>query len=240
MKKNYVSNFNLVTYINQEQEKEKRLALEKKVLENEALRKTLIQNEENKKLQAIARDQQRYEDIRSAEEYTRVLEKQENERKAYFKNIEMKANNFLSKIGKTVLKEIEEKNRQEEEKMKKYLEQKEERTILREKQKLEEIRLQKLNMRSFLDKQVEEKRRQKEFDKYLNSAQANIWNTDIDVAKEQENMINEKIKKMNEYNHIILKTQMENKKAKNNPGMTDSEYLMNRDLLEKAARNLNN
>ena len=240
MKKNYVSNFNLVTYINQEQEKEKRLALEKKVLENEALRKTLIQNEENKKLQAIARDQQRYEDIRSAEEYTRVLEKQENERKAYFKNIEMKANDFLSKIGKTVLKEIEEKNRQEEEKMKKYLEQKEERTILREKQKLEEIRLQKLNMRSFLDKQVEEKRRQKEFDKYLNSAQANIWNTDIDVAKEQENMINEKIKKMNEYNHIILKTQMENKKAKNNPGMTDSEYLMNRDLLEKAARNLNN
>lgn len=240
MKKNYVSNFNLVTYINQEQEKEKRLALEKKVLENEALRKTLIQNEENKKLQAIARDQQRYEDIRSAEEYTRVLEKQENERKAYFKNIEMKANNFLSKIGKTVLKEIEEKNRQEEEKMKKYLEQKEERTILREKQKLEEIRLQKLNMRSFLDKQVEEKRRQKEFDKYLNSAQANIWNTDIDVAKEQENIINEKIKKMNEYNHIILKTQMENKKAKNNPGMTDSEYLMNRDLLEKAARNLNN
>lgn len=45
---------------------------------------------------------------------------------------------------------------------------------------------------------------------------------------------------MNDYNQSILKSQMEMKRAKNNPGMSDSEYLINRDILEKAAKKLNN
>ena len=214
--------------------------IQKKVIENEALQRTLIQNEENKRLQAIAKEQQRLEDIKSAEEYTKVLEKQENERKAYFKNIENKSNNFLSKVGKTILKEVEENNRLEEEKMAKYLKEKEERAVQKEKEKQEEIRIKKKEMRAFLDKQVEQKKLKKEFEKYIDSAQAGIWTKDKEVEKAQEQEVHEKIKTMNNFNLNILKNQLDQAKAKNAVGMTDLEYLMNKDLVEKAAKKLNN
>lgn len=44
---------------------------------------------------------------------------------------------------------------------------------------------------------------------------------------------------MNDYNHNILKSQIEMRKAKNAPGMTEQEYLLNRDILKKAADVIN-
>ena len=58
----------------------------------------MIENEENKRLQAIAKEKERIDDIESMERYSKVLEKLENDRKAYFKNIENKANNFHAKM----------------------------------------------------------------------------------------------------------------------------------------------
>lgn len=44
---------------------------------------------------------------------------------------------------------------------------------------------------------------------------------------------------MNDYNQQVLKNQIEFKKNKQNSGMSDQEYLLNRQLLEKAATNMN-
>lgn len=183
-----------VTYIRDEIDKEKRAAISKKVFENEALQKTLLENEENKRLQAIQKEKDRIEDIKSIEEYTKVLDKQENERKAYFRNIEMKANNFLAKMSQTVLKDIENKNKEEEARMKRYLQEKEERLVAKERAKLEEIRQNKRDIRQFYDMQCDEKRKQRDFDNYLDKAQAKIWNTDREVCKEQNSIINQKVR----------------------------------------------
>jgi hypothetical protein len=153
----------------------------------------LIQNEENKKLQAIQKQKERLDDIKSAEDYTKVLDKQENDRKMYFKNIELKANNFLAKMSATVLKDIENKNKEDEEKVKKYEREKEEKILEKERKQLEKIRLQKREMRHFLDSQVEEKKRQKEFENYIEKAQAHVWNTDVEVNKEQNRIVAEKV-----------------------------------------------
>jgi len=106
----------------------------------------------------------------------------------------MKSNNFLAKIGQTVLKDIENKNKEEEERMKKYHQEKEERLVAKEQEKLEQIRQGKRDMRNFLDLQVEQKKKEKEFHDMLNKAQARIWNTDREVMKEQTNIINEKVR----------------------------------------------
>lgn len=153
----------------------------------------MIQNEENKKLQAIQKQKERLDDIKSAEDYTKVLDKQENDRKMYFKNIELKANNFLAKMSATVLKDIENKNKEDEEKVKKYEREKEEKILEKERKQLEKIRLQKREMRHFLDSQVEEKKRQKEFENYIEKAQAHVWNTDVEVNKEQNRIVAEKV-----------------------------------------------
>jgi len=163
------------------------------VVENEALQKTLLENEENRRLQAIQKENQRIDDIKAMDEYTALQEKQENERKAYFRNIEMKSNNFLAKMSQTVLKDIENRNKEEEDRVKRYLQEKEERLVAKEKAKLEEIRQNKRDMRGFLDMQVDEKRKQRDFEKYLENAQAKIWNTDREVIKEQNNIINQKV-----------------------------------------------
>lgn len=105
----------------------------------------------------------------------------------------MKANNFLSKMSQTVLKDIENKNKQEEERMKKYLQEKEERLVAKERAKLEEIRQNKRDIRQFYNMQVDEKRKQKDFENYLDKAQARIWNTDKEVCKEQTSIINQKV-----------------------------------------------
>jgi hypothetical protein len=168
--------------------------LEKKIQGRDALQKTLLENEENKRIQALTKEREKFEDIRSIEEYTKVIEKQENERKLYFKNIENKANNFLANMSQTVLKDIENKNKLENERIKKYLQEKEERIVLREKEKLEQIRQGKKDMRAFLDKQVEERRREKEFQDKLNKEQAKIWNTDKNLQVDQNQMINSKVR----------------------------------------------
>lgn len=48
-------------------------------------------------------------------------------------------------------------------------------------------------IRSYLDMQVEEKKRMNEFEKTLNSEQARIWNTDTKRFYEQEKEIQEKV-----------------------------------------------
>ena len=48
-------------------------------------------------------------------------------------------------------------------------------------------------MREFLNSQVEEKKRQKEFENYIEKAQAYVWNTDVEVNKEQNRIVNEKV-----------------------------------------------
>jgi len=74
----------------EEIEKEKNMTIKKKMEEKEALQRTLVENEENKKKQLENLRIERLNDVRSAEEYGKVLDKQENERKLYFKNMRTK------------------------------------------------------------------------------------------------------------------------------------------------------
>ena len=64
------------------------------------------------------------------EEFEKVLDKQENERREYFNKIEKNANNFKLKIAEDVLKDMNNKNIDEESKMKNYLAEKKKRFII--------------------------------------------------------------------------------------------------------------
>jgi hypothetical protein len=108
-------------------EKEKQITIKKKVEEKDALQKTLKDNELNKVKLIEQLKKERDEDVRCTKEYAKILEKQENERKEYFNRIERNSNNFMSKMVETVIKEMDGKNKDEEERMRKYLSDKERR-----------------------------------------------------------------------------------------------------------------
>ena len=110
----------IVSHCLDEIEKEKRAAEIRKVQEKDHLKLVLEENEKNKKIQAINLQKQREEDIKSCEEYSRILDKQEKERENYFKMREKKQSEFMNRMVETVIKGQDEKLQKEYETNMKY------------------------------------------------------------------------------------------------------------------------
>ncbi len=108
-------------------EREKQTQLKKRMEEKELLQKTLKENELNRLRQIENIKNEKLDDIKATQEYGKILDRQEQERVEYFKRIERNANNFINKMADTVLGDIEKKNKDEEERMRGYLIEKEKR-----------------------------------------------------------------------------------------------------------------
>ena len=106
-------------------EKDKQIQMKRRIDERELMFNTIKENKLNKQRQIENKERERLSDIRATEEYAKVLDRQEQERTEYFKKIERNANNFINKMAENVIYEMENKNKEEEEKMKTYLQEKE-------------------------------------------------------------------------------------------------------------------
>ena len=116
-----------VKSIKSELEKEKQIQLKKRLDERELMFETIKENELNKKRVIENKEKERLSDIKFTEEYAKVLDRQQHERNEYFMRIERNANNYLNKMADTVLSTIEAKNKEEEERMRLFLIEKEKR-----------------------------------------------------------------------------------------------------------------
>ena len=73
--------------------------------------------------------------------------------------------------------------------------------------------------------------------KSLDDEQARIWAIDCKKYFEDEKAIENKIRTMNKRNLDLVMEQINKKKKKKN-AMSDTEYAMNRDILQKAKATL--
>ena len=176
----------LLSYIQGEITIEKDNITKKKVDAIEALKRTLEENDRNKLKKEEQAKIEREDNLKSMEEYNRILEKQENDRVQYFKNIELKSTDFMAKMTDTVLKELKNKNNVAEERMNDFLRKKEERSVQEEKDKLEQSKQGKREMKKFLDLQVEEKKKINQFMKDLDDEQATIIKKDYNMYEEHK------------------------------------------------------
>lgn len=85
----------------------------RKAEEKQSLVKVLEENEINKKKQLENAQKAKEEDIKLAEEYTKLLDKQEEDRANYFKNKQKQQNQFMQIMSNTVIKEQESKLKEE-------------------------------------------------------------------------------------------------------------------------------
>lgn len=108
-------------------EKEKQMIIDKKIEEKEMLKKTLKDNEKNRMKRQVEAEKERQDDIKSMEEFKRVLDRQEEERAEYFRKIERRSNDFISGVAGKVIKANNDKIKQEEELVAKYNAEKEQR-----------------------------------------------------------------------------------------------------------------
>jgi hypothetical protein len=222
----------VVARLRAEMEEESRNITEKRVQEKEYLQRMLVENELQKKYQQDEVEKEKLEDIKAQEAYNNMLEQQERDRANEVAERERRAQEFMGKMADTVIKNMDSKQRDEENKIRQYemeKEQQDRRHDQRSKHKLEE---EKRKMREFLAKQVEEKKRKENIEKELNDEQAFMWKKDRENYEQEETRISNKIKSINKDNADFLNRQMGEKEDAKKGKMNMQEYLLNKQLLK--------
>ena len=225
----------LIKNIQEEIEKEKKAAIQKKIKENEALKRVIKENEMNKEKQRELLQKEKEEDIRAYEEMEKNEMKQDMERKRYFDNIRRFANKYDEEEVNKLLNKMKQEQKEEDEKVYQLMLEKNKREEEQERLARLKRKQEKQAIKKFLDMQIEEKRKEAELQKAINNEQARIWNADCLKYNEDEKRIDKIIRDMNKRNldNIMeqIKIRKEQKKAQ---AMSRVEYAMNRDALEKA------
>ncbi len=194
----------------------------------------LTENEKNKAKTLAEKERERLEDIRAQEEYARILDKQEHDRLNEVKAREQRAQDFMNRMADTVIKNMDNRARDEEEKIRRYEAEKELRERMADEAKMNRMKNEQQRMRDFLAKQMEEKRNRELAEKALNDEQANMWHKDLKNYSEEERRLHEKINKINRDNQDFLKRQMEEKQIKiGKAKMNKQEFLLNKPLLKE-------
>jgi len=231
---------NLIKTIQEEIEKEKNEAIQKRKKENEALRKVLMENEVNREKIKELRKKAKQEDIDTYKEMEQNEIKKDLERKRYFDNIKRFANKYDENMTQKILNEIKQQEKEGDEKAYQsslQMQKKEEERELKEKLKKKE---EKIKLMKYLDKQIEEKKKEIEFMKGLDEEQGRIWKIDEEKYNEEQKRIDKIIQNMNRRNLDSIMEQMKKKRENQEKKdmMTLDEYAINREFLEKAKEEL--
>ena len=231
----------LVKTIKENLEKDKMALKERKIKENEALNKAIKENEIKNEKKKLIIKKQREDDILSLEEQIKKEKKQDLERKIYFDKIKSYGNKYSLNNADDIKEQMKEAQKKEDEKMQLYYDKKRIEADEKERKAMMKRREERKELKKYLDMQIEEKKKEEDLLKALDYEQARIWNVDVKKYYEDEKIIDNKIKAMNKKNFDCLMQQInENLNKKNSKkNMSDAEYYMNKDLLEKAKVSLN-
>ena len=227
---------NLVKHYQDEIEDEKKAEKERKEKEYKAYLETKKDNEISEQIKAELLKKEKEDDIKFVEENNKIEEKKELERKLYFKRIERNSNNFMTGVAKEALDNMVKEEKDEEDRINFYIEQKNKKEVEKEEKERMKRLLAKNELKHYLDLQIEEKKKITELEKELDGEQARIWQIDSDKYKEDERNIEQKIRRMNRRNLETLNRQVQMRKDKNyiNKKMSPTEFAMNKDTLIKA------
>ena len=227
---------NLVKIYKAQLEQQKQDILEKKKQGKEELLKAKkAMEEKQKKLK-----EEKAKEIEEEKKLNKLLylmdQRKENERNYYYKKIKSLSNKYLLPNSEKILKKIIQEGKIEEEKIQHYYEEKNLKEFEKEIKAKKKRQNDKIEIKKFLDMQIEQKKKEEKFLKLLDQEQARIWKLDLIKRNEEMKTEREHIKNMNRKNFEGLLKQIEEKKRSKSKKniMTESEYAMNRDLLEKA------
>lgn len=217
-----------------EQEKQAELARKKKGKEDLMKAKKFIEEKQKSIKERIEKEK---EDDKRLDKFKSLLEqRKENERNYYYQKIKSLGNKYIIPNSQKVLEKIEKEKKEEDEKIQYYYEEKNRKEFEKErKAKLKRFN-DKIEMKKFLDMQIAEKKKEKNFLKLLDQEQAKIWKIDLKKRNDEMELEKEHIKRMNRKNFEFILKQIEQKKRSKSRKniMTESEYAINRSLLEKA------
>ena len=218
-------------------EKEKMETIEKKKKENDALIKAIKENDLKLKRRKEIEKKQKEEDVKMGEERIKMDMKEEIRRQKYYDKIKSFGNKLSTKSTE-IIDKLKKDQEEEDKRIHHYYEEKNRLAIEKENQdKLKKYR-QKFELKKYLDMQIAERKKEEDFLKSLDNEQARIWAIDCQKYNDDEKAIENKIREMNKRNMNSIMDQISNNKRKIKNGMNETEYAMNRKLLEQAKTSL--
>ena len=224
---------NLVKYIQEGIEKEKQDAIDKKKKENEALLRAIKENDLKIKMKKEKEKRDKEEEIKMGEERMKMQMKEDLQREKYYESIKKNGMKMSSKADE-LLKRLRQEQEEEDKRIQHYYDEKNRLEIDKEKEKEMKKFKDKFELKKYLDMQIEERKKEEDFLKSLDYEQARIWAIDCKKYNDDEKEINKKIREMNKRNMDSVMEQINKKKKNNKKGMNETEYAMNREILEKA------
>ena len=228
---------NLVKYIQEGIEKEKQDAIDKKKKENEALLRAIKENDLKIKMKKEKEKRDKEEEIKMGEERMKMQMKEDLQREKYYESIKKNGMKMSSKADE-LLKRLRQEQEEEDKRIQHYYDEKNRLEIDKEKEKEKKKLREKFELKKYLDMQIEERKKEEDFLKSLDYEQARIWAIDCKKYNDDEKEINKKIREMNKRNMDSVMEQINKKKKNNKKGMNETEYAMNREILEKAKASL--
>ena len=222
----------LIAHNNEEIRLAKEAALAQKQKEHEALLKTLKDNELHKQKLLEQERIERENDIKIMEDAAANEIKKENERKAYYESIKRGAQEHDAKMLESVIKKRNEQLKEEENILNNFWKNQDILDKENEKRKKLEMKENQKKLKMFYDKQVEDKKARKEFERQADLAQGKIWKQDYLNYLQYENDTNKRIKELIRRNMSVGNTKTVKKNV--DDGMSEIEKAMNKEMLEKA------
>ena len=218
-----------------EMENEKRQNAEEKKRRNIELNKGLEENEKKRINLKILQDKQKEEDLQFLEEQRKMDIRKEQQRDYLLNKIKNKFNVGYSQEAEDKVKKIQLDQEEEDKKMIHYM--REKCRIADEKEMNEKIKREKekKELKKYYDMQVDERKKEEEFEKVLDGEQARIWKKDCDKFNEDEKRIAKIIRDKNvrNQNTILDQIRIKKEKEKNNSNMSPIEFSMNKEKLMK-------
>ena len=216
-------------------ERERKQNAEEKRKRNIELNKALEENERKRKNLKLIQERQKEEDLQFLEEQKKMDIRKEQQREYLLNKIKNKFNVAYSQEAENQVRKILTDQEEEDKKMIHYMNEK--CRIADEKEMNEKIKREKekKELKKYYDMQVEERKKEEEFEKVLDGEQARIWKKDCDKYNEDEKRIAKIIWDKNVRNQNTIKDQIRIKKEKekNSSNMSPVEFSMNREKLMK-------
>ncbi len=223
----------LVNRLKEEMRQERDMQMEKRRQEKEYLQLMIEENEKHKEQQEKSKQKEVQEDVRAQAAYSSMLAQQEDDRNDEMNQREKRAQEFMGKMADTVLKEMEMKQRHEDDMIRQFEMDKEQQERVNDQLAYKKMKDDQQRMREELAQQVADKGRRETMEKDYNDEQAKMWALDRENYERQENDLNHKIKDINMENRKFLESQMQERDAAKKQRMNFNEHLLNKQLLRE-------
>ena len=219
-------------------EQEKNEKIEKKKRGKSELLKLKKEIENKRKLNKEKIEKEKKDDMMLYMLKDKIDQRKENERNLYYTKIRSLSRKYLLPNAEKMLEKMQKDKREEDEKIQHFYDEKNKYEFEKEyKAKIKRFN-DKMEIKKFLDMQIEEKKKEKTFLKLLDQEQARIWKLDLNRRFDEMKLEEQCMKSMNKKNFEYILKQIEekkrNKELEKSKKMSDNEYAINRDLLEKA------